>query len=54
MFFPSLFVGNAIDKFGYIPVNLAGMVLLGLSAGILMIGEALPIYYVGETLQGIG
>lgn len=54
MFFPSIFIGFFIDKFGTIKVNLTGMVLLTVAVGILMAGETMPIYYVGETLQGIG
>ncbi|KAI9004982.1 major facilitator superfamily domain-containing protein [Hyaloraphidium curvatum] len=54
MFVPSLFTGWLIDRFGSITMNIIGMVILTAAIAILFGGEILPIFYVGETLVGVG
>ncbi|KXS14042.1 MFS general substrate transporter [Gonapodya prolifera JEL478] len=54
MFAPSIFTGYLIDRFGSVRMNIIGIAILTLSIAILFAGEHLPVFYVGETLVGVG
>ena len=54
MFVPSIFTGYLIDRFGSITMNIVGMIVLTTAVCIMFAGTLMPVFYVGETLVGIG
>lgn len=54
MFAPSLITGKLADRFGVGLIAIAGLLILGLSAGVAIMGMTLGYYYVSLFLLGVG
>ncbi len=54
MFIPSFFSGKLVDRFGASAITLSGMLVLTASIIISISGTALPNFYIGLFLLGVG
>ncbi len=54
MFIPSFFSGKLVDRFGTSAISLSGMLVLTASIIISISGTALPNFYIGLFLLGVG
>ncbi|MFA7430502.1 MAG: MFS transporter [Rhodospirillaceae bacterium] len=54
MFLPSFFTGNLIKRFGVLNIILAGAVLNIAAMGVNLAGQALPNFWLGLVLLGLG